>query len=160
MLREKLDYAGVVDVSIIVISSFENPARIDALKFLKDVLSWKIKAIIPVTAFIGAYHILTRYLKLPKKEIKDVIRDTLNIPSPAIFEDISSKAAIEAIEYAVAYNMESWDGYIVYLAKEYASGIIYSIDKDFEKVEGVNLVIPISEKRLNEYHKFIEKMLM
>jgi predicted nucleic acid-binding protein len=33
----------------------------------------------------------------------------------------------DALEYALAYKIESWDGYIVSLAKNHGAEIIYSM---------------------------------
>jgi hypothetical protein len=46
---------GVVDVSIIVVSLFRNPLGEEAVKFLRDVLSRRTKAAIPVTSVLGAF---------------------------------------------------------------------------------------------------------
>ena len=64
--HEKDRIEGVVDVGLIVISHFENPAKSYALEFLKDVLLWRKRCLIPVTAFFGAYHILTNYLRVER----------------------------------------------------------------------------------------------
>jgi len=149
---------GVVDVSIIVVSHFENPIKIHALNFLKKVLSFKIRAVIPTTAFIGAYHILTNYLKVPRKIAGDSLRRTLSIKSKAIYEDISRNDAIEAIEYAIIYKIESWDGYLISLAKKLGSNIIYTLDKKLSKVEEIIVVNPIPKDDLIKYHKFIKNL--
>ena len=65
MADEKVQFGkdrveGVVDVGLIVISHFENPAKGVALEFLSDVLKWRKKCIIPVSTILGAYHVLTR----------------------------------------------------------------------------------------------------
>ena len=107
---------GIVDVSILIIAHFDNPARMSALKFLRDVLKLKTRALIPTTAFIGAYHILTNYLKVSRKDAKDALVLTLNTKSKAIYADVSINDAIDAIEYAMTYNIESWEGYLVSLS--------------------------------------------
>ena len=39
---EKAGIEGVIDVGVVVIAHFENPARLHAFDFLKDVLLWKM----------------------------------------------------------------------------------------------------------------------
>ncbi len=160
MLEEKLaSINGIVDVSLIVISHYENPARMEALRFLRDVLKLKIRALIPTTAFIGAYHILTNYLKVPRKEAKDALIATLNTKSKAIYEDVSITDAVNAIDYAALYRIESWDGYLISLAKRFNAKIIYTIDKKLQGIEDVIAVNPIPEDKMREYHSFLEKLL-
>ena len=116
--------SGVVDVGIIVIGHFDNPAKVDALKFLRRVLKQEIQAIIPVTAFIGAYHIMVNYLGIPRKSAKDVLIETLRTKSPALYKDVDIEDAIEALDLASIYNVDSWDGYLVALARKYGCNII------------------------------------
>ena len=89
------------------------------------VLKLEIKALIPTTAFIGAYHILTNYLKVPRKDARDALILTLSTKPKVIYEDVSIIDAINAIEYAAIYKIESWDGYIVSLAKKFGARTIY-----------------------------------
>jgi len=160
MLKENLELiSGVVDVSILVMSHFENPAKIPSLNFIKKVLRSEIRAIIPTTAFLGAYHILTRYLKVPKKEARDAIVLTLSTKSKAIYEDVSIMDSINAIDHAAIYGIESWDGYLVSLAKKFGARIIYTIDKHLQKVEGIHVVNPVPEDVLNKYHQFIKNLI-
>jgi len=158
MQRENLEsISGIVDVGIIVISHFENPARLEALVFLKKVLKREIKALIPVTTFLGAYYIMINCLRLPRKEVKDSLIRTLEVKSPAFYEDVSVEDAILAIDYACIYNIESWDGYLVSLAKRFGCNVIYSIDKKLSRAEGIVVINPISEEKMKKYHEFIKK---
>jgi len=150
--------SGIVDVGIIVISHFDNPARIDALKFLKKVLKQEIRAIIPVTAFIGAYHIMVNYLGIPRKTARDALTMTLNTRSPALHQDITIDDAIESLDIASIYNVESWDGYLVALAHKFNCNIIYSIDRSLSRVEEIIVINPIPEDKMAEYHEFIRKL--
>lgn len=159
MVQEKAGYAGIVDVSIILVSLFENPLRESAIDFLGNVLSGRIPAAIPTSTFLGAYHVATRYLNCPKDLIATEIKETLSLGSPAFVEDISIEAVIEAVDAAMAYNIESWDGYLVALARSLNSPVIYSLDQDFKKIPDISLVVPFSEEKVKEYHRWIEKLL-
>jgi hypothetical protein len=74
---------GVIDVGIIVVSIFKNPLREEAVKFLRDVLLRRRRAAIPVTAILGAFHIATRYLKLPTMGVREALLKMLETRSPA-----------------------------------------------------------------------------
>lgn len=159
MLRRSLDLIkGIVDVGIIVVAHVDNPARIEALNFLKKVLLWEIKAIVPTSTFLGGYYILTKYLRVPRLMAKRSLTRTLEVKTPAFYEDVKVETVIDALEYSATYNIESWDGYLISLANNFNADIIYSIDKDFEKVPGITLVNPISKEKMKEYYEWISTL--
>jgi len=47
----------------------------------------------------------------------------------------------------------------VALARSLKSPVIYSLDQDFKKIPDVSLVVPFSEEKVKEYHRWIEKLL-
>ncbi len=150
---------GVVDVGLIVISHFENPAKEVALEFLSDILKWKKKCIIPTSTILGAYHIMTRYLRVEKVSAYEALKKTLETRSPAFYEDISIDTALSSLTNALGYNIESWDGYIVALAKKFKA-TIYTVDlKLMRKVRDVPIVNPIPEKTFREYNEWLKDRL-
>ena len=155
---EKDGVEGVVDVGIIVIAHFENPAKDYALEFLKDVLLWRKRCLIPVTAFLGAYHILTNYLGVERVSACEALKKTLETKSPAFYTDISVELAVEALTNAMGYRIESWDGYIVAIAKAHSAPIIYSIDKKMKRrVKDLHIINPIPEDVLRKYNEWLER---
>ncbi len=150
---------GVVDVGLIVIAHFENPAKNIALEFLSDVLKWRKKCLIPTSAILGAYHILTRYLRVEKVSAYEALTRTLKTKSPAFYEDISIDTAIDSLTNALGYNVESWDGYIISLAKKFKA-TIYTIDlKLMRKVKDVPVVNPIPDDIFSKYNKWLKEQL-
>ncbi|WP_456397059.1 hypothetical protein [Desulfurobacterium sp.] len=107
---EKGGVEGVVDVGIIVIAHFENPAKDYALEFLKDILLWRKRCLIPVTAFLGAYHILTNYLGVEGVSACEALKKTFETKSPALYTNISFELAVEALTNAMGYRIDSWGG--------------------------------------------------
>ena len=155
---EKDGVEGVVDVGIIVIAHFENPAKEYALEFLKDVLLWRKRCLIPVTAFLGAYHILINYLGVERVSACEALKKTLETKSPAFYTDISVELTVEALTNAMGYRIESWDGYIVAIAKAHSAPIIYSIDKKMKRrVKDLHIINPISEDVFRKYNKWLER---
>jgi len=138
-----------------VLSHFENPAKDTALEFLSDVLKWRRKCIIPTSAVLGAYHILTRYLKVEKTSAYETLTKTLKTQSPAFYEDVDVDVVLDSLTNALGYNIESWDGYIVALAKKFKA-TIYTIDlKLIKKVKDVPAVNPIPEDVFKEYNRWL-----
>ena len=54
MLCVKSDLEGIVDVGIVVIAHFRNPARKYAAQFLRDALTLKKRIVVPLIVYIGA----------------------------------------------------------------------------------------------------------
>ena len=146
---------GVVDVGIIVISHCENPAKEVALDFLEVVLTGEKKCVIPVTAFIGAYHILTRYLRVRREEAAKELIKTLSLETEAFYPYVFKELAIEAIATASDFNVEGWDGYLVSLARTLETNSIFTIDQRLSRVSNINVIIPIPEDTLREYHEWV-----
>ena len=148
---------GVVDVGIIVISHCENPAKEAALDFLEAVLTGERKCVIPVTAFIGAYHILTRYLRIRREEAARELIKTLSLEVEAFYPYVLKELAIEAIATASDFNVEGWDGYLVSLARALGTSNIFTIDQRLSRVRGINVIIPIPEDVLRKYHEWVAR---
>ena len=150
---------GIVDVGIVVVALFDDPLKAEAVRFLADVLRFRRRIAIPVTAVIGAYHVATRYLKLPQVEVKRVLTGMLSTKSPAPYPHVSPDVAVQALEYATYYNVESWDGYIIELAKRLGNSIIYTLDEELGKVGGVVVVTPFPRELVNQYHEYMKNLL-
>lgn len=150
---------GVVDVGVLVPTCFENPLKEHATTFIADVLTGRKRAAIPVTAVIGAYHIATRYLRIPRMTVKKVLGGILGTGSPALHGRVTPQAALDALDYASTYNIESWDGYLISLARSLRSTTVFSLDEELHKVREITLVNPFPREAVERYHDFLEKGL-
>ena len=158
-LEESLAYDGVLDVGVVVPACFENPLKEYSVNFLADVLSQRMRAVLPVTAVIGAYHITTRYLKVSKLEVKKVLEGLLRTRSPALYPNVRPELAVDALDYAVAYDIESWDGYLIALARSLQAKIVYSLDEGLAKVREITVVNPFPRDKLQEYHSYLKEKI-
>ena len=160
MPSASLDYVdGVVDVSVVVPACFENPLKEAAVEFLGEALALRRKAIIPVTAVLGAYHIATKYLKAPRRAVKKVLAGMLKTRSPVLYPQVSLTVAEEALDIATAYSIESWDGYLVALAQSLRTRIIYTLDKELGKSKEILAVNPFPTQKVDEYHRYLTSLL-
>lgn len=150
---------GVVDVGILVPTCFENPLKEHSTTFIADVLTGKKRAAIPVTAIIGAYHVATRYLRVPRMTVKKVLGGILRTGSPALYGHVSPQTAWDALDYASTYLIESWDGYLISLARSLRSTVVFSLDEKLHKVKEITLVNPFLREDVERYHDFLEKGL-
>lgn len=150
---------GIIDTGIITIAHFENPAKKSALGFLSRILKWERKCIIPTSSFLGAYHIMTEYIGVERVSAQRTLVKTLELRSPAFYEDISIDLTNGAITYASGYHVESWDGYMIALSRLFNAPVIYSIDKELmKKVKEVHVINPIPEEEFEKYNEWLRKM--
>ena len=150
---------GVLDVSILVPACFENPLKEHSITFLSEIMLQKKRAVLPTPAVIGAYHIATRYLRVPKIAVKKVMEGILRSGSPALYPHITPEIAADGLDYATAYDIESWDGYLISLTRSLGSTIVYSLDKELSKVKEITVVNPFPQDKVKQYHEFIETRL-
>lgn len=150
---------GVADVSVIVPICFNNPLRQHAVDLLSDILSQRRRAIIPVTSVIGAYHIATRYLKTSRLIVKKILGGLLRTRSPSLYSHVAIELAVDALDYATVYNIESWDGYLISLARSSGAAVIYSLDKELSKIKEVTVINPFPEEKVREYHNFVKNLV-
>jgi len=108
---------------------------------------------------LGAYHILTRYLKVEKVSAYKTLTKMLETRSPAFYEDVSVDTVLDSLTNALGYSVESWDGYIIALAKKFKA-TIYTVDlKLMRKVRDVPVVNPIPEDVFEEYNRWLRARL-
>lgn len=158
MRSAKLGFEALVDVGIIVLAHFRNPARKYAAQVLLDALTLKKRILIPVSTYLGAYVIMTRYLKLRSSHVARVLLKTLSLESPALYGNLPKAVAEKALASASELNISSWDGYLIELAKELEINKIYTIDEELtKKVKDIEIENPIPRNVMKEYHRYIRK---
>jgi len=159
MFGKNLGYEAIVDTGILVVAHFKNPLEEDALRLLKRILSFEVRALIPVSEFLGASIIMTKYLKLPIGDVNEKLRLTLSVNSPAYYEDLKKEDIIRALERSSYYKIESWDGYLISIAEKFNINIVLSIDEKLrDKIKEKFIVINPFKEKMNEYYKFIERL--
>ncbi|MCX6648235.1 MAG: PIN domain-containing protein [Candidatus Bathyarchaeota archaeon] len=150
--RQTRPLEAVIDVGPIVLAHFQNPAQDEALKLLSDVLRTKRRCLIPTSTLLGAYHIMTRYLRVESTLASEALVQTLSTRSPSFYPDIDVETAHRAISHASGFRIESWDGYLVALAEKESAPVIYSMDEEFsKKVRSIRVINPLPEDVYEEY---------
>jgi len=151
---------GIVDTGLVVIAHFKNPAQEVAFDFLSSVLSWERRCLIPTSAFLGAYHIMTRYLGVEKVAAQMALSRSLMSQSPALHGEISPDLARGSLSYASGYDVESWDGYILSLAKVVRAPVIYTVDRELaRKVKDLVVHNPIPPEIFDQYNRWLREKL-
>ena len=149
---------GVADVSVILPVCFQNPLKKLAVEFIKEALILERKVILPITAILGAYHIATRYIKASRHDVKKILVELLQTRSPALHPHINVDVAIDSLDIASIYNIESWDGYIISLAKSLGTKTIFTLDKEMKKAAGIRIEAPFPNHAIKEYHEYIKSI--
>jgi predicted nucleic acid-binding protein len=164
MQEESSVYEGVLDVSILVPVCYSNPLTEDSINFLQDVLLQRRKALVPITTLVGAYHIVTNYLGVSRLSTKNILSDLLRTGSEAFYPKVTADLVMKGLEFAATYGIESWDGYLIALAKKFGARVLFSMDEELgeslklQKEAGLPAVVnPFPAKKVHEYHSFLEK---
>ncbi len=150
---------GVVDVSIIVPVCFDNPLRNYAVEFLAKVLRLEEKALVPTTTILGAYHIVTRYLRVPRRLVKKILTGLVETRSPALYPQVSVREVVEALDIASSYRVESWDAYLVALARKYNARYIYTLDRRLKTIPEIVVKNPFPGELTRQYHEYVRELL-
>jgi len=150
---------GVLDVSFLIHSYFDNPLKEHSISFLSEVLTQGKRAVLPVSAVLCAYHIATRYLRVPRLTVKKNLEGILRSGSPALYPQIIAQTALDALDYASTYNIESWDGYFVSLARSLGSTVVFSLDAELAKIREVIVVNPLPLDEVERYHEFMKNKM-
>jgi len=138
-----------MDVGPIVISNTKNPVQEEALSFLRRVLGLDILCLIPLSTFLGAYLVMTKYLHVNRYKASRALIKTLSYNLPIYYEDIPKDIVVRALEDSAQYNVESWDSYIARVAKVFRIEVVYTLDvDDFRKFSWLEPKLPIKEERV------------
>lgn len=153
-----MGFEALVDVGIIVLAHFKNPARRHAAQLLLEALTLKKRVLIPINTYLGAYVIMTRYLRLRNDYVAKALLKTLSLESLAFYTDIPKTIAEKAIASASELNLSSWDGYLLEIAKELGINRIYTIDEELAtKIRDIEIENPIPKKVMREYHQYMRE---
>ncbi|MBI3022157.1 MAG: hypothetical protein HYY68_00340 [Thaumarchaeota archaeon] len=88
-----------------------------------------------------------------------MLREVLTSGSAALYPELSPTVAADALDYASTYGIESWDGYLISLARSLGRSIVYSLDEELAKVAEITVVNPFRKENVRKYHSFIEGRL-
>ena len=161
MRSARLGFEALVDVGIVVLAHFRNPARKYAAQLLMEALMLKRRILVPVSTYLGAYVVMTRYLKLRRDRVVKALLKTLSLESPAFYGNIPKTVAEKALASASELNISSWDSYLVELAKTLGISKIYTVDEELaKKVRDIEVENPIPRKVMEEYHQYIREKIM
>jgi len=148
---------AVIDVGILAVGLSKNPATDYCLELIEDAVKGRIRALIPYTVVFGAHCILTRFYGVMPKEANDLLRNLLSSKRVVWYGHINKDNVEKSLENTEKYNLDAWDGYILYLMEANQIRIIYTLDVEhFGKINWIKAVNPIPEEKMQELRVFLE----
>ena len=114
----------------------------------------EITAYIPYTVILGTYHVLVEMFHADKEECRNKIFSLMEAKKINWIPDISKDKVKRAINHAVHYNFENWDGHLLSLMEDYDIKTIYTINEDFKntsKIQVPGLLTKEEKQKLNNF---------
>ena len=96
---------------------------------------------------------------MPRRGVKKILEGMLGTGSPILYPHVDIDLIVEGLDVAVAYNVESWDGYLISLAKAVGTSIIFTLDMGLRRVGEIIPVAPFPENVIREYHEFVRQLV-
>jgi len=148
---------AVIDVGILAVGLSKNPATDYCLGLIEDAVKGRIRALIPYTVVFGAQYILTRFYGVMPKEANDLLRNFLSSKRVVWYGHIDKGNVEKSLENTEKYDLDAWDGYILYLMEANQIRIIYTLDVEhFGKINWIKAVNPIPKEKMQELRVFLE----
>lgn len=149
---------AVIDVGILAVGLSKNPATDYCLELIEDAVKGRIRALIPYTVVFGSHYILTRFYGVLPKEANGLLRNLLSSKRVIWYGHIDKDNVEKSLENTENYDLDAWDGYILYLMEANHIRIIYTLDvEDFGKINWIKAVNPIPEEKMQELRVFLEE---
>lgn len=148
---------AVIDVGILAVGLSKNPATDYCLELIEDAVKGRIRVLIPYTVIFGAHYILTRFYGVIPKKANDLLRNLLSSKRIVWHGHIDKDNVEKSLENTEKYDLDAWDGYILYLMEENQIRMIYTLDvENFGKINWIKAVNPIPEEKMQELRIFLE----
>jgi predicted nucleic acid-binding protein len=117
-----------------------------------------LSQLIPVSTYLGAYIIMTKYLKRRSDDVAKALLKTVSVESPAFYGNLPKAIVEKAIATTSELSISLWDSFLVELAKEPRIDKIYTIDEEMaRKVKDLRIENPILTNVMKEYHQYIRE---
>jgi predicted nucleic acid-binding protein len=117
-----------------------------------------LSQLIPVSTYLGAYIIMTKYLKRRSDDVAKALLKTVSVESPAFYGNLPKAIVEKAIATTSELSISLWDSFLVELAKEPRIDKIYTIDEEMaRKVKDLRIENPILTNVMKEYHQYIQE---
>jgi predicted nucleic acid-binding protein len=132
----------VIDANVILRAVLNDiPEQADRVyALLQKAKAGKVTLLIPEPVLSDVIYVLSG-LKVSKQEIVETVRDWLNLPGVATI-GIDRNVVHTSLDLFVEKNIKWSDALIAARMFEWGFSDLYSFDRHFERIEGINSVNP------------------
>ena len=151
---------AVIDVGVLAVGLSKNPATDHCLEIIEDAVKGRIRVLIPYTVVFGTHYILTRFYNVAQKEANDLLENLLSSTRIVWYGDIDKDNVRKSLSNTETYDLDAWDGYILYLMEKNQIRIIYTLDMEhFGKIDWIKAVNPVPDEKMHELSSFLQGVM-
>lgn len=145
------------DVGVVALSHSGAPMSGTALEYVRAAIRGEIDAVVPYTVLFGAHHILRLDYGFPRAEATYVLTNFLDARRVNWYTSPTGTGSREGIALAGEYNIDGWDGYYARVAQATDASTVIGLDDDFERVEGLDVEIPLTDAERTRLHDYLAR---
>jgi predicted nucleic acid-binding protein len=155
-LPEVLDGPVLFEVGVIALSHSGTPMSDTALEYVRQAVHGDLDAVVPYAAVYGAHHILYAVYNFTVHEATHVLTNFLSAEEIHWYAGPNALESRTGLDVASEHNIDGWDGYYATAAREAGIETVITVDTDFNRIDGLNAVIPLSKEERNQFTTYFE----
>ena len=145
----------VFDVGVVALAHSGTPMSGTALGYVREAIRGEIEAVVPYQAVFGAHHVLHRNYEFSRTEATYVLSNFLDAGRIHWYAGPDETDTREGLAIAGEHNIEGWDGYYAHVAQATSATTVVGLDDDFERVEGLDVEIPLTDQERADLHEYL-----
>lgn len=127
-----------------------------ALEYVRQAVYGDLDAVVPYAAVYGAHHVLCAVYNFAVHEATHVLTNFLAAGEIHWYAGPNASESRTGLDVAGEHNIDGWDGYYATVARETSTETIITVDTDFDRIDGLDAVIPLSEEEREQFTTFFE----
>lgn len=125
------------DILIRLLSADDPIKQAASADLFEKVQKGKLTLRAPVTVIADAVYVLSspKLYNLTRVQVRDLLSSLIKIPN---FKVDNKQALLKALDLYATRNLDFGDAFLISLARQTKAKIIYSYDRDFDKISGIS----------------------
>ena len=149
------DAPVVFDVGVVALAHSGTPMSGTALEYVRDAIRGDLDAVVPYQTVFGAHHVLHRNYDFSREEATYVLTNFLDARRIHWYAGPGATDSREGLATAGEHNIEGWDGFYAHVARATGATTVIGLDDDFERVEGLDVEIPLTDEERIALHEYL-----
>lgn len=149
------DASVLFDVGVVALAHSGTPMSGTALGYVRDAIRGDLDAVVPYSVLIGAHHILRLDYQFSRDEATYVLTNFLDARRVRWYASPDETDTREGLEIAGEHNIDGWDGYYARVARATGATTVIGLDDDVERVEGLDVEIPLTDEERTALHDYL-----